>query len=190
MHAWLEEHFGSEAALDLDVPDVPGDEALETAFGLNEMKETFLRSPWAQRHVFAMEIPVETTVEGVTLRGRIDAVFGRDSAGYDVGAARHAAWEMLSADERTAKMRQCSWDLVDWKTGAVPVGEDLQLKSLQLAVYRLAFARLYGVELETISAAFHYVEHNRTITLDQLAGETELADLLRDARRYFSAGPE
>ncbi len=190
MHAWLEEHFGSEAPLDVDVPEVPGDEALETAFGLNEMKETFLHSPWAQRHVFAMEIPVETTVEGVTLRGRIDAVFGRDSAGHDVGAARHAAWEMLSSDERTTKMRQCSWDLVDWKTGAVPVGEDLQLKSLQLAVYRLAFARLYGVELETISAAFHYVEHNRTITLDQLAGETELADLLRDARRYFSAGPQ
>ena len=186
MHAWLEEHFGSEAALDLDVPEVPGDEALETAFGLDEMKETFLRSPWAERAVFAMEIPVETTVEGVTLRGRIDAVFGRDESGHDVGAARHAAWEMLSPEARTARMRECSWDLVDWKTGAVPVGEDLRVKSLQLAVYRLAFSRLYGIELEKISAAFHYVEHNRTITLDHLAGEMELAELIRNARRHFA----
>jgi DNA helicase-2/ATP-dependent DNA helicase PcrA len=56
------------------------------------------------------------------------------------------------------------WQVVDWKTGresADPV---------QLAVYRLAWARLRGIEPEQVSGAFRYVRTGREVVHDDLAG--------------------
>ena len=123
------------------------------------MKQAFLASRWADRVPVVVEPPVETTVGGVTLRGRIDAVF-RDGAADDPGAR---------------------WELVDWKTGAVPRGRDLAVKSLQLAVYRLAWSRLHGIPLENISASFVYVAHGVEKSMHDLAGEAELERILAEA---------
>ncbi|MGB8649962.1 MAG: ATP-dependent DNA helicase, partial [Mycobacteriales bacterium] len=84
------------------------------------------------------------------LAGRV--VRGRIDAVYDLGDGR--------------------WQVVDWKTGreaADPV---------QLAVYRLAWARLRGVDPAAVSAAFLYVRTGREVVHDALPGEAELAALL------------
>ena len=84
------------------------------------------------------------------LAGRV--VRGRIDAVYDLGDGR--------------------WQVVDWKTGresADPV---------QLAVYRLAWARLIGVETGAVSASFLYVRTAREVVHDDLPDEEELAALL------------
>jgi DNA helicase-2/ATP-dependent DNA helicase PcrA len=66
------------------------------------------------------------------------------------------------------------WEVVDWKTGAEPADP------LQLAVYRLAWARLRGVEPAAVDAAFLYVPTGEVVSYGaELPGEQELEALLR-----------
>jgi DNA helicase-2/ATP-dependent DNA helicase PcrA len=84
------------------------------------------------------------------LAGRV--VRGRIDAVYDLGDGR--------------------WQVVDWKTGreaADPV---------QLAVYRLAWARLRDVPVEQVAASFLYVRSGKEVTHDDLPDEESLAALL------------
>ncbi len=84
------------------------------------------------------------------LAGRV--VRGRIDAVYDLGDGR--------------------WQVVDWKTGreaADPV---------QLAVYRLAWARLVGAPVDAVSGLFLYVRTGKEDCHDDLPGEAELEALL------------
>jgi DNA helicase-2/ATP-dependent DNA helicase PcrA len=150
-HAWVEQHYAQAALVDL--LDLPG--SADEDPGLDEdlpaMKARFLRSEWAGRRPEAVEIAVETVVDGIAIRGRIDAVFARPAGGFTV---------------------------VDWKTGAEPTGERARIRAIQLAAYRLAFARLRGIEVEDVDAAFYYAATGRTVW-PELLGETDLLDVLR-----------
>ena len=64
--------------------------------------------------------------------------------------------------------------VVDWKTSKAETADPLQL-----AVYRLAWAELTGVPLESVRAAFHYVRTGRTVVHDDLPGRGQLEALLR-----------
>ncbi len=64
--------------------------------------------------------------------------------------------------------------LVDWKTG-----RGAEADPLQLAVYRLAWAELRGVPVETVRAGFYYVRTGRLVEPDDLLGREELEALLR-----------
>ncbi len=149
-HAWVEQHYARAAMVDLlDLPgsadDEPGDDAQ-----LPAMKENFLASEWAGRTPAEIEIAVETVIDGIAVRGRIDAVFPRAGGGFTI---------------------------VDWKTGAVPNAAAGQARALQLAAYRVAFARLRGLELAEVEAAFYYAGSGETVW-PELPGEDELATLL------------
>ena len=120
-HAWVEEYFGAAGMLDLGEA-AGADDHIDEAYGLDSMVETFRQSEWAHRAPAHVEVPVETRIGDVVVRGRIDAVF-RDADGR--------------------------WDLVDWKTGRRPSAAQLKVKAVQLAVYRLAWARLKGVPWRT-----------------------------------------
>lgn len=157
-HAWVEEHYGNTGMLDLGEFPGAADAYVEDMYGLDEMKAAFLASEWAERQPAFVEVPLETPVGPVTVRGRIDAVF-RERA----------------ADGSTL------WTLVDWKTGRVPSGRELAIKSLQLAVYRLGWARLQGIGVERVQAAFYYVGEGRTIRPHDLADEAALVRLITDA---------
>ena len=86
------------------------------------------------------------------LAGRV--VRGRIDAVYDLGDGR--------------------WEVVDWKTG------EESADPLQLAVYRLAWSRLAGVDLVAVCAAFLYVRTGEVVRFSQaLPGEDELVALLR-----------
>lgn len=162
-HAWLEDRFEATGMLDIDDPDDAADQWMDDALDLEPMQRWFLASRWAERTPAFVEAPLETTVAGVTLRGRVDAVYrsgGDPSQPFDPDA---------------------QWELVDWKTGRVPHGRDLENKALQLAVYRLAFSRLHGIPLENITASFVYIAHGEERTMESLPGEEELERILRRA---------
>lgn len=152
-HAWVEEYFGNAGMLDLG--EAPGsDEHIDAAYDLDAMVATFRSSPWAHRSPAFVEVPVETRVGDVVVRGRIDAVF-------------------QDADGR--------WDLVDWKTGRKPSGGHLRTRAVQLAVYRLAWSRLKGVPLEDVRAAFFYVADNEVVRPHDLGTAAQLEEIVAGA---------
>jgi DNA helicase-2/ATP-dependent DNA helicase PcrA len=163
-HAWVQRWFGADRLLGLDeLPGAADNGADADADAeLTKMQDAFLNSPWAHRSPLEVEIPFETSIAGTVIRGRMDAVFAEPGGG---------------------------WIVVDWKTGAEPSAADEPAVAMQLAVYRLAWARLMaaregGTEqemLEHIGAAFHYVRSGRTIAPTELPGPDELAELIRNA---------
>ena len=84
------------------------------------------------------------------IAGRV--VRGRIDAVYDLGDGR--------------------WEVVDWKTGRESADP------LQLAVYRLAWSRLVGVDPSAVDAAFLYVATGEVVVHTDLPGEAELSALL------------
>lgn len=158
-HAWVEEYFGTAGMLDLG--EAPGsDDHIDAAYDLDTMVATFKASEWAERSPAFVEVPVETRVGEVVVRGRIDAVF-------------------QDADGR--------WDLVDWKTGRRPSAAQLSAKSVQLAAYRLAWARLKDVALEDVRAAFFYVADNQVVRPHDLGSAEELEQIVAAALNDASA---
>ncbi|MFI9400918.1 UvrD-helicase domain-containing protein [Nocardia sp. NPDC052316] len=165
-HAWVQRWFGSTRLLGLD--ELPGAADGSTAADagvddeLTAMQDAFLNSSWANRSPIDVEVPFETSLAGTVIRGRMDAVFAEPGGG---------------------------WIVVDWKTGAEPTPAEEPAVAMQLAVYRLAWARLMASRegrpeqemLERISAAFHYVRTGRTIAPAALAGPDELAELIRNS---------
>jgi DNA helicase II / ATP-dependent DNA helicase PcrA len=151
-HAWLERRFGSAALVDVDELPGAGDDVEEgEGQALAVLQDRFLASEWASRTAEAVEVAVETPIAGVMLRGRIDAVFARSDGG---------------------------WDVVDWKTGRPPGPDRARALAVQLAVYRIAWARLQDVPVDGVSAAFFYASTGQTVRPVDLLTERELEDLL------------
>jgi DNA helicase-2/ATP-dependent DNA helicase PcrA len=74
------------------------------------------------------------------------------------------------------------FEIVDWKTGKAPSGaQDLEEKQLQLALYRLAYARWKGIDPSQIDAVFYYVSDDAIIRPQRLFDETELLAAWRAA---------
>ena len=70
-----------------------------------------------------------------------------------------------------------------WKTGRAKSGDELAEAAIQLAVYRLAFAKLHNLPVEDVSAGFFYVNENLTIRPTEMMGESELRALLQSIER-------
>jgi DNA helicase-2/ATP-dependent DNA helicase PcrA len=153
-HAWLEERFGSARLLDLDELPGSGDELAAPDGALAELQEAFLASEWADRQPVEVEVPFETPLGPLTLRGRIDAVFTRADGGFEV---------------------------IDWKTGPLPTGRELVAVGVQLAAYRLGWSRLTGVPVERVSAGFHHVAAGVTVRPVDLLDEAGLLALVSGA---------
>jgi DNA helicase-2/ATP-dependent DNA helicase PcrA len=153
-HAWLEQRYGAAALVDVD--ELPG--AADDGAGdeeLVQLQAGFLASAWAARIPEAVEVALETPVAGIVLRGRVDAIF----AVPDPTGPR--------------------WDVVDWKTGLPPIApQDAAARAVQLAVYRLAWARLQGVDVDRVGAAFFYAATGRTVRPVDLLDEAGLERLI------------
>ena len=152
-HAWVEQFYARAALVDLD--ELPGSADTDPAddADLPMMQAAFRASPWATQVPLEVELPIETVVDGVAVRGRIDAVFARPAAaggGYVV---------------------------VDWKTGEAPTGRRADAQALQLAAYALAYARLRALPDDQVTAAFYYARTGRTV-YPPLAGLSGLTALL------------
>lgn len=151
-HGWLERRFAASRLLDVDeLPGAADDDQLTTDATLDRLQEAFLASEWADRMPHDVEVPFETEISGVTVRGRMDAVFADEDGG---------------------------WTVVDWKTGALPDDARAPALAVQLAAYRLAWAALSGSDVTAVRAVFHYVAHDRTIQPADLLDADGLRRLL------------
>ncbi|MGC1207675.1 MAG: ATP-dependent DNA helicase [Ornithinimicrobium sp.] len=172
-HAWVEQHYARPALLDIDI-DIDSDIGSADRGSYDEvarnpdvaeptlahLQSRFLVSEWAAKNPVGLEISVSTALAGRTVRGRIDAVFPRDDGGFTV---------------------------VDWKTGRPPSGQaERARRDMQLAVYRVAYARLVGVDLAAVDTAFFYAANGETIRPTPLS-EHEVEERLRASLDEFSA---
>jgi DNA helicase II / ATP-dependent DNA helicase PcrA len=89
-------------------------------------------------------------LDGFAIRGRIDAVFPRPGG----------------------------FTIVDWKTGAAPSGPAARHRTLQLAAYALAYARLRGLPVKAVDGAFYYAQTGETVR-PRIPGEAALRALLQ-----------
>jgi len=156
-HAWVEEHYSRAAFVDVD--DLPG--SADDGAGLADLaalQERFLASEWADRSPVEVETSVETVVDGIAVRGRIDAVF-----------------EEVGDDGKPG------WVVVDWKTGAPASGARARARALQLSAYRLAWARVRGVPVQRVRGAFFHAATGETVWPD-LPGADEITRVLQAAR--------
>ena len=108
-HSWVEKQFSALTLFDdtyLDYFD-----PIEEDGKLEDLKKAWLSGEYAHRTPVAIEVPFESVVAGVLIRGRIDAVYETQD-GYEV---------------------------VDWKTGSKQLGESaaIQLAMYRLAWSKL-----------------------------------------------------
>jgi DNA helicase-2/ATP-dependent DNA helicase PcrA len=150
-HAWLEQRYGSVRLLDVDeLPGAADDDAAADE-ELLALQEAFLAGEWADRVPYEVEVPFATTVAGVVIRGRMDAVFADPGGRFDV---------------------------IDWKTGHPPTTAGAAAAAVQLAAYRIAWAALAGVPVTHVRAGFHYVRDGVTARPADLLDEAGLAALI------------
>ena len=151
-HAWVERHYAAATLVDLhDLTTAP--DTADQVSGLATLQQHFLDSEWADRVPLAVEVPLQTTLAGRTVAGRIDAVFPDADGGVTV---------------------------VDWKTGSPGSPAQQQARTVQLAVYRLAYARLRGLPEDQVRAAFFYASSGTTVR-PTLPTEAELTQLLDES---------
>ena len=148
-HSWLEQRFGAPTLL--DESELPGMDEEITPGQLQELKDKFVAGQFADRTPMFVEQPFEVSIDGIVIRGRMDAVF-RDESG---------------------------WHIVDWKTGQLPSRADMRYLMMQLAVYRIAWAQLQGIDPDEIHASFYYVRYDKLSSADNLPSEREIAETLR-----------
>ena len=154
-HQWLEQRWSAQSLIDIDELEGAADELADDR-ELDALKASFEASAWAERTPAAVEVGFEMPVGDRVVRGRMDAVFSNPDGGYTV---------------------------VDWKTGRPPSGPAAAAQAVQLALYRLAWARLIGLadaDLDQVQAAFHYVGANRTVAPVDLLDADQLRALIEE----------
>ena len=150
--------LGPVPTANTDAATLFGDEYLDYLDPLDEdskledLKKAWLSSEYTNRTPARVEVPFETTIGGILVRGRIDAVYA-------------------TAD---------GFEVVDWKTGSTKLDASA---AVQLAMYRLAWAKLSGTDISKISAAFHYVPTSVTDRPADLLDEAALIALIMNASK-------
>lgn len=165
----LQEQALGENSEEFTFEDAFEESESELDASVQRLWERFANSEWGsdewKNRIWAVEYPVETHIEGVSLRGRIDAVF------------------------RTEDEDGERWVLVDWKSGSRPKMSTMQSRRFQLGLYRIAFSRIMGVDPERISTVFVYLGGKGVAEVwdHQIRGglptEAQLAKVIREARK-------
>lgn len=174
-HAWVEQRSGligvgaslDDALWDSD-EDAAGTDRVSDAdaVDLARLRDTFERSQWANLQPIAVEIEIDFALGADPERdepGRIvicklDAVYRREDRGGRI-------------------------EIVDWKTGKAPRNADeREERMLQLALYRVAYHRRFGVPLEEIDVALYYVADDLVIRGERVYSEAELLQRWSAAR--------
>jgi DNA helicase-2/ATP-dependent DNA helicase PcrA len=158
-HSWVENRYGPGGGSDeLDAGALELDDGLLTegngveAADLARLQATFEASEWAHRKPIEVEREIHLPFDDRIVICKIDAVY-----------------ETVGDDGEPV------YEVVDWKTGKAPKdADDLERKQLQLALYRLAYARWSGVDPSRIGAAFYFVADDRVIRPDHIDDEAEL----------------
>jgi len=156
-HSWVETRYGGSGGteqIDSFALESDFDEVPVEQEELARLQNTFEHSPWASRAPVEVEREIHLILDGQIIVCKIDAVYF-DGERYEV---------------------------VDWKTGKAPRdAQDLEDKQLQLALYRLAYARWKDIDPEIIDAVFYYVSDDRVIRPERIFNEDELVARWRES---------
>ncbi|MEA9985901.1 MULTISPECIES: ATP-dependent DNA helicase [Subtercola] len=165
-HSWVENRYGiiggseqldaavGELDFDLDGGLESGDAVEEAA--LDQLRATFEASEWAGLAPTEVEVEIHLVLGENIVVCKIDAVFERGGR----------------------------YQIVDWKTGRAPAdADDLEVKQLQLALYRLAYARWKGIDPDLIDAVFYFVAVDEVIAPVRVYSEDELLTLWQRVAR-------
>jgi DNA helicase-2/ATP-dependent DNA helicase PcrA len=154
-HSWVENRYGLGAGSDeLDAGGIELDDEGDgvEAADLAKLRATFEASEWATRKPIEVEREIHLPFDDRIVICKIDAIY-----------------EAIGADGEPV------YEVVDWKTGKAPKdAADLERKQLQLALYRLAYARWAGIDPSRITAAFYFVADDRVIRPEHVDSEAEL----------------
>lgn len=117
---------------------------------VQELQANFAKSRWADQVAVEAETEIQLAVGSNIFICKLDAVFRAEDG---------------------------SFEIVDWKTGKAPVSQnEIKERSLQLELYRIAYAVLRQIPIDTVSTCLYYVSENREIK-PQL--EMDIPDLQR-----------
>ena len=149
-HAWVEQRFGVLGTSDeLDAIELLKEDE-STQKTVEELREIFEGSRFAKMTPHSIEREIQVTIKGNTFICKLDAVFKTDNG----------------------------FEIVDWKTGKPPVGDkEIAERALQLALYRMAFARIHQVDPSLIEVCLYYVADNLEIKPEVVPSEAELIQL-------------
>ncbi|MCM3779346.1 ATP-dependent DNA helicase [Microbacterium hydrocarbonoxydans] len=177
-HAWVERRselvgVGSrveEALWELDeddpAADSPGDVSPADAADLLILQQIFERSEWGGLAPIAVEIEIDFALGGAP---------EEDGSGHIVICKLDAVYRRADRGGRI--------EIVDWKTGKAPrTAQEREERMLQLALYRLAYHRRFGVPLDEIDVALYYVADDLVIRGDRVYSESELLQRWSAAR--------
>ncbi|MFJ2740432.1 UvrD-helicase domain-containing protein [Streptomyces sp. NPDC087440] len=154
-HAWVESRFEELPLPMLGPEDLPGGDEDDTEIA-DERDLAALKEAF-ERTAYARRTPYRTeTPFHLTLAGRV--IRGRiDAVYYDAASG--------------------TYEIVDWKTSRHRAADPLQL-----AIYRLAWAELHGLEPEEVLATFLYVRSGESVRPRSLPGRRELERILSGDR--------
>lgn len=115
-----------------------------------KLQENFAKSRFSKLIPIDVEREIQLTIGSHTFICKLDAVFETENG----------------------------VEIVDWKTGKAPKDKaDAEAKTLQLALYRLAYAKFTGRALEEIDVSFYFVSDNQELRPEKVPNENELLEL-------------
>jgi DNA helicase II / ATP-dependent DNA helicase PcrA len=131
VHRWIEmTSRGQATLLELDdEPDVTLEELAEAPGKTNDLRRAFRESRFGDMVPLYAERPFLLPIEGVTIKGRIDAIYG---------------------------VHDGPWEIVDYKTGRVP-REDDALARAQLDLYALACMDVWHKRPDELRLTYLYL---------------------------------
>ncbi len=149
IHRWIEMKSRGQATL-LEVedePDVTAEELAGTPGRLEDLRRAYLRSRYGDMVPLFAERPFLLPIEGVTIKGRIDAIYGAPDG---------------------------PWEVVDYKTGRLPADDD-PLARVQLDLYALACIEVWHKAPEDLRLTYLYLSSGdeRSHTIDDVGAIRE-----------------
>lgn len=123
---------------------------------LAQLKANFERSEWGGIQPLAVEQEIHLPLAGKIVVCKIDAVYAAaEGSGY-------------------------RYQVVDWKTGKAPqTSQEHEDRLFQIHLYRLAFAELSRVPLESVDAVLYYVSTDTVIRADEIVTREDLTSRWR-----------
>ncbi|HEX6231367.1 MAG TPA: ATP-dependent DNA helicase [Actinomycetota bacterium] len=132
IHRWIELRSRGQATLleiEEERPDLTVEELAGTPGKLDDLRDTFLASRFASMVPLYAERPFLLPLHGVTVTGRIDAIFGVEDG---------------------------PWEVVDYKTGRRPASDD-PLARMQLDLYALACIEVWHKRPDELRLTYLYL---------------------------------
>lgn len=144
-HAWVEKKFAPSGSLVDDEGLSLEDE--EDFFTIEELQANFEASRFAKLVPESVEQEIQLTIGQNTFICKMDAIYATEDG----------------------------VQIVDWKTNKPPTDkDDLYRRSLQLALYRLAYSEFSGLPIEKVQASFFFVGEGVELTPEAILGRDEI----------------